>query len=174
MTNNNAETVRKLLRPREEKIRLYQSSPSGLLVLPSSTNFLLPALIPADLVGNVRIDTFDLQGRPLRREVEAYLPGLGPVDSETSAQTTDPQAANRQPPQPAARTLSQQFDELLGHLKAASQAESAKHTPPSSQARPPSPTPRNRLPPPSTPATKSPPPNPAASPVTSKKPMPRW
>ena len=157
LINKNAETVRKLLKPREEKIRLYQSTPSGLQVLPSSTNFLLPALIPADLIGDVRIDTFDLQGRPLRRGVDAYLPGLGSTASESTEQTADPQAADHKPPQPAARTVSQQIDELLGHLNAASQAESAKHTPPSSQPPPPSPSPRIQL-------TTTPTPTPAVNP----------
>ena len=166
MINNNAETVRKLLQPREDKIRLYQSTPSGPQVYPSLTSFLLPAFVPADLVGLVSIDTFDLKGRPLRRKVDAYLPGRESVVSEPNAQITDSQIATGKPPeaahgklpqpahgkpphrargkptQTAVRTSLRPLDDLRGRTQAGSRAQSTNTTPPSSPLpSPPSETP---------------------------------
>lgn len=166
MINNNAETVRKLLQPREDKIRLYQSTPSELQVYPSLTSFLLPAFVPADLVGPVSIDTFDLKGRPLRRKVDAYLPGRESAVSESNAQITDsqiatgkppeaahgklpqpahgkpPQRARSKPTQTAVQTFSSQVDDLRGRIQAGSRAPSTNTTPSSSpQPSPPSETP---------------------------------
>ena len=166
MINNNAETVRKLLQPREDKIRLYQSTPSELQVYPSLTSFLLPAFVPADLVGPVSIDTFDLKGRPLRRKVDAYLPGPESAVSESNAQITDsqiatgkppeashgklpqpahgkpPQRARSKPTQTAERTLSRPSDDLRGRTQAGSRAPSTNTAPSSSpQPSPPSETP---------------------------------
>ncbi len=151
LINNNAETVRKLLQPREDKIRLYQSTPSGPQVYPSLTSFLLPAFVPADLVGPVSIDTFDLKGRPLRRKVDAYLPGRESAVSESNAQITDsqtatgkppeaahgklpqpahgkpPQLARGKPPQTAERTFSSPLDDLRGRIQAGSSGSIHEH-----------------------------------------------
>ena len=130
------------------------------------TSFLLPAFVPADLVGPVSIDTFDLKGRPLRRKVDAYLPGRESAVSESNAQITDsqtatgkppeaahgklpqpahgkpPQLARGKPPQTAERTFSSPLDDLRGRIQAGSRAQSTNTTPSSSpQPSPPSETP---------------------------------
>ena len=130
------------------------------------TSFLLPAFVPADLVGPVSIDTFDLKGRPLRRKVDAYLPGRESAVSESNAQITDsqtatgkppeaahgklpqpahgkpPQLARGKPPQTAERTFLRPLDDLRGRIQSGSRAQSTNTTPPSSpQPSPPSETP---------------------------------
>lgn len=107
--NANAKAIRALMREGEWKIRLTYPSQGGLRILPSSEGYLLPEQVPPLLFGKARFDTFANNCRPMREQVDVYLPG-GTV-------------APQEPAKPSGLPI-QNLEALLAQLSSLSQNDS--------------------------------------------------